>query len=59
MNELKTGHLPASLREALAQADRLKKEHDAKYGPPPPMTPEEQDRFETRFRNFNRTRLAK
>jgi hypothetical protein len=38
----------------IEEVDQILKEHDAKYGKPPPLSEEDQDRLNTEVRNYHR-----
>ena len=58
ISKAKTVHSIESIKQMMAEVDQVLKEHDAKYGKPPPLSEEEQDRMNTEIRNYHRTRQA-
>ena len=58
MSQDKTDHSIESIKQMMAEVDQILKKHDAKYGKPPPLSEEEQDRMNTEIRNYHRTRQA-
>lgn len=54
MSQDKMVHSTESLRQMIEEVDQILKEHDAKYGKPPPLSEEDQDRLNTEVRNYHR-----
>lgn len=58
MSQDKTIHSTESIRQMIEEVDQILKQLDAKYGKPPPLSEEEQDRMNTEIRNYHRRRQA-
>jgi len=54
MSADKKDHSTGSLEKILRETDEFLKDYDAKYGKPPPLSPQEVEQLESEIRNYLR-----